>query len=70
MHCLSCFSKKKQVATVEREVDGDLVTLYLDLPAVITRGVKVTATPKRKAWVIVSSVDELIDTLINAAHVI
>jgi len=33
----SCFSKKKQVATVEREVDGDLVTLCLDLPAVITR---------------------------------
>uniref|UniRef100_A0A2K1YQC0 Uncharacterized protein n=1 Tax=Populus trichocarpa TaxID=3694 RepID=A0A2K1YQC0_POPTR len=83
---------KKQVATVEREVDGDLVTLCLDLPAVITtdlrlnqpimhatlpnvmkaksKVVKVTAPPKRKAGVIVSSVDELIDKLRNEAHVI
>jgi electron transfer flavoprotein alpha/beta subunit len=32
--------------------------------------VKVTAPPKRKAGVIVSSVDELIDKLRNEAHVI
>ncbi|KAF5175930.1 Electron transfer flavoprotein subunit beta [Thalictrum thalictroides] len=102
--------KEKQVATVEREVDGGLETLYLDLPAVITTDlrlnqpryatlpnimkakskvikkvtleelgveikpdleiVQVTEPPKRKAGVIVSSVDELIDKLKNEAHVI
>ncbi|KAK2647257.1 hypothetical protein Ddye_022452 [Dipteronia dyeriana] len=102
--------KEKQVATVEREVDGGLETLSLDLPAVITTDlrlnqpryatlpnimkakskvikkytpqelnvdirsdlevVQVTEPPKRKAGVIVSSVDELIDKLKNEAHVI
>ncbi|TXG72288.1 hypothetical protein EZV62_000867 [Acer yangbiense] len=102
--------KEKQVATVEREVDGGLETLSLDLPAVITTDlrlnqpryatlpnimkakskvikkytpqeldvdirsdlevVQVTEPPKRKAGVIVSSVDELIDKLQNEAHVI
>ncbi|XP_050216030.1 electron transfer flavoprotein subunit beta, mitochondrial [Mercurialis annua] len=102
--------KEKQVATVEREVDGGLETLCLDLPAVITTDlrlnqpryatlpnimkakskvikkytpqelnietksdievVEVTEPPKRKAGVIVSSVDELIDKLKNEAHVI
>ncbi|PIA45353.1 hypothetical protein AQUCO_01700708v1 [Aquilegia coerulea] len=102
--------KEKQVATVEREVDGGLETLCLDLPAVITTDlrlnqpryatlpnimkakskvikkvtleelgveikpdleiVQVTEPPKRKAGVIVSSVDELIDKLKNEAHVI
>ncbi|GAV61464.1 ETF domain-containing protein [Cephalotus follicularis] len=102
--------KEKQVATVEREVDGGLETLCLDLPAVITTDlrlnqpryatlpnimkakskvikkftlldlnveikpdleiVEVREPPKRKAGVIVSSVDELIDKLRNEAHVI
>ncbi|KAL6343503.1 hypothetical protein AAG906_024868 [Vitis piasezkii] len=102
--------KEKEVATVEREVDGGLETLCLDLPAVITTDlrlnqpryatlpnimkakskvikkftpqelnvdiksdlevVQVTEPPKRKAGVIVSSVDELIDKLKNEAHVI
>ncbi|KAL5981890.1 hypothetical protein ACLOJK_015957 [Asimina triloba] len=100
--------KEKQVATVEREVDGGLETLCLDLPAVITTDlrlnqpryatlpnimkakskvikkvtpeelnvdirsdlevVEVNEPPKRKAGVIVSSVDELIDKLKNEAH--
>ncbi|KAH7573252.1 hypothetical protein ACOSQ2_007079 [Xanthoceras sorbifolium] len=102
--------KEKQVATVEREVDGGLETLSLDLPAVITTDlrlnqpryatlpnimkakskvikkytpqelnvdirsdfevVQVTEPAKRKAGVIVSSVDELIDKLKNEAHAI
>ncbi|EEF33063.1 electron transfer flavoprotein subunit beta, mitochondrial [Ricinus communis] len=102
--------KEKQVATVEREVDGGLETLCLDLPAVITTDlrlnqpryatlpnimkakskvikkytpeelnvetksdieiIEVTEPPKRKAGVIVSSVDELIDKLKNEARVI
>ncbi|KAA8527758.1 hypothetical protein F0562_035373 [Nyssa sinensis] len=102
--------KEKQIATVDREVDGGLETLCLDLPAVITTDlrlnqpryatlpnimkakskvikkftpqelnveiksdlevVEVTEPPKRKAGVIVSSVDELIDKLKNEAHVI
>ncbi|KAK9931088.1 hypothetical protein M0R45_018383 [Rubus argutus] len=102
--------KEKQVVTVDREVDGGLETLCLDLPAVITTDlrlnqpryatlpnimkakskvikkftpqdlnveiksdieeVQVTEPPKRKAGVIVSSVDELIDKLRNEAHVI
>ncbi|XP_058082662.1 electron transfer flavoprotein subunit beta, mitochondrial [Magnolia sinica] len=102
--------KEKQVATVEREVDGGLETLSLDLPAVITTDlrlnqpryatlpnimkakskvikkvtpeelnveiksdlevVEVNEPPKRKAGVIVSSVDELIDKLKNEAHVL
>ncbi|WCJ24015.1 Electron transfer flavoprotein subunit beta [Euphorbia peplus] len=102
--------KEKQVATVDREVDGGLETLCLDLPAVITTDlrlnqpryatlpnimkakskvikkytpqelnvdiksdlevVEVREPPKRKAGVIVSSVDELIDKLKNEAHVI
>ncbi|KAL4308627.1 hypothetical protein GQ457_01G022100 [Hibiscus cannabinus] len=104
------FDKEKQVATVDREVDGGLETLCLDLPAVITTDlrlnqpryatlpnimkakskpikkftleelnveiksdievVQVTEPPKRKAGVILSSVDELIDKLKNEAHVI
>ncbi|KAK8335722.1 hypothetical protein V6Z12_A09G073000 [Gossypium hirsutum] len=100
--------KEKQVATVDREVDGGLETLCLDLPAVITTDlrlnqpryatlpnimkakskpikkytpeelnvkiksdlevVQVTEPPKRKAGVILSSVDELIDKLKNEAH--
>lgn len=102
--------KEKQVVTVDREVDGGLETLCLDLPAVITTDlrlnlpryatlpnimkakskvikkyspqdldveiksdlevVQVIEPPKRKAGVIVSSVDELIDKLKNEAHVI
>ncbi|XP_077245722.1 electron transfer flavoprotein beta isoform X2 [Tasmannia lanceolata] len=102
--------KEKQVATVEREVDGGLETLCLDLPAVITTDLRlnqpryatlpnimkakskvikkvtpqelnvviksdlellqVTEPPKRKAGVILSSVDELIDRLKNEAHVL
>ncbi|XP_062167751.1 electron transfer flavoprotein subunit beta, mitochondrial [Alnus glutinosa] len=102
--------KENQVATVDREVDGGLETLSLDLPAVITTDlrlnqpryatlpnimkakskvikkftpqelnveiksdlevVQVTEPPKRKAGVIVSSVDELLDKLKNEAHVI
>ncbi|KAJ0966616.1 hypothetical protein J5N97_023533 [Dioscorea zingiberensis] len=102
--------KEKQVATVEREVDGGLETLSLDLPAVITTDlrlnqpryatlpnimkakskvikkvsleelnveiksdlevVQVTEPPKRKAGVILSSVDELIDKLKNEARVL
>ncbi|KAK8494948.1 hypothetical protein V6N13_116064 [Hibiscus sabdariffa] len=104
------FDKEKQVATVDREVDGGLETLCLDLPAVITTDlrlnqpryatlpnimkakskpikkftleelnveiksdievVQVIEPPKRKAGVILSSVDELIDKLKNEAHVI
>jgi len=102
--------KENQVATVDREVDGGLETLSLDLPAVITTDlrlnqpryatlpnimkakskaikkftpqelnveiksdlevVQVTEPPKRKAGVVVSSVDELLDKLMNEAHVI
>ncbi|KAL5712138.1 hypothetical protein ACHQM5_014337 [Ranunculus cassubicifolius] len=102
--------KEKQVATVDREVDGGLETLSLDLPAVITTDlrlnqpryatlpnimkakskvikkvsleelgveiksdleiIQVTEPPKRKAGVIVSSVDELISKLKDEAHVI
>lgn len=102
--------KEKQVATVDREVDGGLETLCLDLPAVITTDLRlnqpryatlpnimkakskpikkftpddlkveiksdlevlqVTEPPKRKAGVIVASVDELIDKLKNEARVI
>lgn len=102
--------KEKQVATVEREVDGGLETLCLDLPAVITTDlrlnqpryatlpnimkakskvirkmtpeelnveiksdlevVQVTEPPKRKAGIMVSSVDELIDKLKNEARVL
>ncbi|GKV19023.1 hypothetical protein SLEP1_g29323 [Rubroshorea leprosula] len=102
--------KEKQIATVDREVDGGLETLCLDLPAVITTDlrlnqpryatlpnimkakskpikkytpeelnveiksdlevVQVTEPPKRKAGVILSSVDELIDKLKNEAHVV
>lgn len=102
--------KEKQTAVVDREVDGGLETVCLDLPAVITADlrlnqpryatlpnimkakskvikkltpedlkveirsdievVKVTEPPKRKAGVLVSSVDELIDKLKNEARVI
>ncbi|THU67138.1 hypothetical protein C4D60_Mb05t21490 [Musa balbisiana] len=102
--------KEKQVATVEREVDGGIETLSLDLPAVITTDlrlnqpryatlpnimkakskvikkvtpaelnvelkpdlevVQVTEPPKRKAGVIVSSVDELIHKLKNEARIL
>ncbi|XP_059448391.1 electron transfer flavoprotein subunit beta, mitochondrial [Corylus avellana] len=102
--------KENQVATVDREVDGGLETLSLDLPAVITTDlrlnqpryatlpnimkakskaikkftpqelnveiksdlevVQVTEPPKRKAGVVVSSVDDLLDKLKNEAHVI
>ncbi|XXG45494.1 hypothetical protein AAC387_Pa02g0565 [Persea americana] len=102
--------KEKQVVEVDREVDGGLETLSLDLPAVITTDlrlnqpryatlpnimkakskvikkvtpeelnmeikpdlelVEVTEPPKRKAGVILSSVDELIDKLKNEAHVL
>ncbi|PSR97956.1 Electron transfer flavoprotein subunit beta like [Actinidia chinensis var. chinensis] len=102
--------KEKQAVTVDREVDGGLETLCLDLPAVITTDlrlnqpryatlpnimkakskvikkytpdelsvqiksdleiVQVTEPPKRKAGVLVSSVDELIDKLKNEAHVV
>ncbi|KNA08865.1 hypothetical protein SOVF_158830 [Spinacia oleracea] len=102
--------KEKQTATVDREVDGGIETLCLDLPAVITTDlrlnqpryatlpnimkakskpikkvtpedlnvqirsdmevVEVSEPPKRKAGVILSSVDELIDKLKNEARVI
>ncbi|KAL3828239.1 hypothetical protein ACJIZ3_017041 [Penstemon smallii] len=102
--------EENKVATVEREVDGGLETLCLDLPAVITTDlrlnqpryatlpnimkakskpikkltpqdlnvevksdlevVQVMEPPKRKAGVVLSSVDELIDKLKNEAHVI
>ncbi|XP_064965519.1 electron transfer flavoprotein subunit beta, mitochondrial-like [Musa acuminata AAA Group] len=102
--------KEKQVATVEREVDGGIETLSLDLPAVITTDlrlnqpryatlpnimkakskvikkvtpaelnvelkpdlevVQVAEPPKRKAGVIVSSVDELIHKLKNEARIL
>lgn len=102
--------KEKQIATVDREVDGGIETLCLDLPAVITTDLRlnqpryatlpnimkakskpikkftpeelnvqlrsdlevlqVTEPPKRKAGVILSSVDELIDKLKNEARVI
>nr|CAD1843823.1 unnamed protein product [Ananas comosus var. bracteatus] len=102
--------KEKQEVTVEREVDGGLETLCLDLPAVITTDlrlnqpryatlpnimkarskvikkvtpqelnveiksdlevVEVTEPPKRKAGVMVSSVDELIDKLKTEARVL
>ncbi|XP_052206481.1 electron transfer flavoprotein subunit beta, mitochondrial [Diospyros lotus] len=102
--------KQNQAVTVDREVDGGLETLCLDLPAVITTDlrlnqpryatlpnimkakskvikkytpqelnvqikpdleiVQVTEPPKRKAGVIVSSVDELIEKLKNEARVL
>ncbi|XP_010671055.2 electron transfer flavoprotein subunit beta, mitochondrial [Beta vulgaris subsp. vulgaris] len=102
--------KENQTATVDREVDGGIETLCLDLPAVITTDlrlnqpryatlpnimkakskpikkvtpeelnvhirsdldvVEVSEPPKRKAGVILSSVDELIDKLKNEARVI
>ncbi|XP_030470009.1 electron transfer flavoprotein subunit beta, mitochondrial [Syzygium oleosum] len=102
--------KEKQVATVDREVDGGIETVLLDLPAVITTDLRlnqpryatlpnimkakskvikkytpedlnveiksdlevlqVMEPPKRKAGVIISSVDELIDKLKNEARVI
>ncbi|KAK8936571.1 hypothetical protein KSP39_PZI012709 [Platanthera zijinensis] len=102
--------KEKQIATVEREVDGGLETICVDLPAVITTDlrlnqpryatlpnimkakskiikkipleelnvdlrsdfevVQVTEPPKRKAGMILSTVDELIDKLKNEAHVL
>ncbi|CAH9109117.1 unnamed protein product [Cuscuta epithymum] len=102
--------QEKQTVTVEREVDGGIETLCLDLPAVITTDlrlnqpryatlpnimkakskpikkitlqelnveiksdieiVQVNEPPKRKAGVILSSVDELIDKLKNEARVI
>ncbi|XP_011091211.1 electron transfer flavoprotein subunit beta, mitochondrial isoform X1 [Sesamum indicum] len=102
--------EENKVATVDREVDGGLETLCLDLPAVITTDlrlnqpryaslpnimkakskvikkltpqdlnieirsdlevVQVTDPPKRKAGVILSSVDELIDKLKNEARVL
>ncbi|KAK1265961.1 hypothetical protein QJS04_geneDACA000341 [Acorus gramineus] len=102
--------KERQVATVEREVDGGLETLCLNLPAVITTDlrlnqpryatlpnimkakskvikkvtpedlnveiksdlqvVQISEPPKRKAGVILSSVDELIDKLKNEARVL
>ncbi|OAY75871.1 Electron transfer flavoprotein subunit beta, mitochondrial [Ananas comosus] len=102
--------KEKQEVIVEREVDGGLETLCLDLPAVITTDlrlnqpryatlpnimkarskvikkvtpqelnveiksdlevVEVTEPPKRKAGVMVSSVDELIDKLKTEARVL
>lgn len=102
--------KQRQIVTVDREVDGGLETLCLDLPAIITTDlrlnqpryatlpnimkakskvikkftpeelnvkiksdleiVQVTEPPKRKAGVIISSVDELVDKLKNEARVI
>ncbi|KAJ1701888.1 hypothetical protein LUZ63_001667 [Rhynchospora breviuscula] len=102
--------KEKQKATVEREVDGGIETICLELPAVITTDlrlnqpryatlpnimkakskvikkvtpeelnvelrpdieiIQVTEPPKRKAGVILSSVDELIDKLKNEARVL
>lgn len=103
-------NNEKQTATVDREVDGGIETLCLDLPAVITTDlrlnqpryatlpnimkakskpikkvtpeelnvqlrsdfdvVEVSEPPKRKAGVILSSVDELLDKLKNEARVI
>uniref|UniRef100_A0A0D9W2D9 Electron transfer flavoprotein subunit beta n=1 Tax=Leersia perrieri TaxID=77586 RepID=A0A0D9W2D9_9ORYZ len=100
----------KEKATVEREVDGGIETICLDLPAVITTDLRlnqpryatlpnimkakskvikkvtpedlnvdirsdmevleVTEPPKRKAGVILSSVDELLDKLKNEARVL
>ncbi|KAL5215019.1 hypothetical protein ABZP36_004171 [Zizania latifolia] len=100
----------KEKAIVEREVDGGIETICLDLPAVITTDlrlnqpryatlpnimkakskvikkvtpedlnvdirsdmevVQVTEPPKRKAGVILSSVDDLLDKLKNEAHVL
>ncbi|CAL5033421.1 unnamed protein product [Urochloa decumbens] len=102
--------KEKQKATVEREVDGGIETVSLDLPAVITTDlrlnqpryatlpnimkakskvikkvtpeelnvdirsdmevIEVNEPPKRKAGVILSSVDELLDKLKNEARVL
>ncbi|CAL5035420.1 unnamed protein product [Urochloa decumbens] len=102
--------KDKQKATVEREVDGGIETVSLDLPAVITTDlrlnqpryatlpnimkakskvikkvtpeelnvdirsdmevIEVNEPPKRKAGVILSSVDELLDKLKNEARVL
>ncbi|XAR48987.1 hypothetical protein NMG60_11031993 [Bertholletia excelsa] len=102
--------EQKKSVTVDREVDGGLETLCLDLPAVITTDlrlnqpryatlpnimkakskvikkytpkelnveiksdfevVQVTEPPKRKAGVILSSVDDLIDKLKNEACVL
>ncbi|KAJ4812270.1 hypothetical protein LUZ62_024836 [Rhynchospora pubera] len=102
--------KEKQKATVEREVDGGIETICLDLPAVITTDlrlnqpryatlpnimkakskvikkvtpeelnvelrpdieiIQVAEPPKRKAGVILPSVDELIDKLKNEARVL
>ncbi|XP_057542675.1 electron transfer flavoprotein subunit beta, mitochondrial [Amaranthus tricolor] len=102
--------KEKKTATVDREVDGGIETICLDLPAVVTTDLRlnqpryatlpnimkakskpikkvspeelnvhirsdlevleVSEPPKRKAGVILSSVDELIDKLKNEARVI
>lgn len=102
--------QEKQVVTVDREVDGGIETLSLDLPAVITTDlrlnqpryatlpnimkakskpikkttpqelkveikcdmeiVEVSEPPKRKAGIILSSVDELVDKLKNEARVL
>ncbi|KVH87479.1 Electron transfer flavoprotein, alpha/beta-subunit, N-terminal [Cynara cardunculus var. scolymus] len=92
--------KEKNVATVDREVDGGLETAdlrlnqprYATLPNIMKAKskaikkmtaeelkvemrsdmevVQVIEPPKRKAGVIVSSVDELVDKLMNEAHVI
>ncbi|CAD6264152.1 unnamed protein product [Miscanthus lutarioriparius] len=101
---------EKQKATVEREVDGGIESICLDLPAVITTDlrlnqpryatlpnimkakskvikkiapedlgvdirsdmevIEVNEPPKRKAGVILSSVDELLDKLKNEARVL
>ncbi|KAK4742738.1 hypothetical protein SAY87_000739 [Trapa incisa] len=101
---------EKQSAIVDREVDGGIETLCLDLPAVITTDLRlnqpryatlpnimkakskaikkytpqdlnvdirrdlevvhVTEPPKRKAGVMLSSVNELIDKLKNEARII
>lgn len=101
---------EKQKATVEREVDGGIETICLDLPAVITTDlrlnqpryatlpnimkakskvikkvapedlgvdirsdmevIEVNEPPKRKAGMILSSVDELLDKLKNEARVL
>ncbi|KAI4371931.1 hypothetical protein MLD38_010225 [Melastoma candidum] len=102
--------KEKQTATVDREVDGGIETVCLNLPAVITTDlrlnqpryatlpnimkakskpikkytpedlkvevrsdsevIQVVEPPKRKAGVMIRSVDELIDKLQNEARVI
>ncbi|XP_062225239.1 electron transfer flavoprotein subunit beta, mitochondrial isoform X2 [Phragmites australis] len=102
--------KEKQKATVEREVDGGIETICLNLPAVITTDLRlnqpryatlpnimkakskvikkvtpeelnvdirsdmevilVNEPPKRKAGVILSSVNELLDKLKNEARVL